>query len=267
MDDLFASSSESEAEIAEIAKERQTSPSLASSLTRRTLPTLETIDTQTLHLKVPSFLQFEPAQSTTDSTSTISWKYIQDKKNNSIIGRQSNSRLVIWSDDSISLLIGDNLMQTKMNKVDDSFVFYGLDDLFKSVFSVEQQIIVKPNHTRSLVELKKSKIKSFTPVLHPEVEISGIEKLEYEKERARKRLEAKQRNVGLKFGNDLNMEMLEEDSDPYEMDFIDDDNIDEKVEESKRKRAPSEDEEEESEEEDEPQVVSKKRQIIESDSD
>jgi RNA polymerase-associated protein LEO1 len=134
---------------------------------------------------------------------TIRWR----KKNNT---QESNSRMIRWSDNTFSLLIGEELFDVGTMDIKSRLHFLMSQhprEQFLTTRSRFQKVMTfQPTSTDSLAHKgfmlqlaqkhqKVARAKQFMTLQDPMKLIREQEKLELEKEKAKKKLEAKQRNM------------------------------------------------------------------------
>jgi RNA polymerase-associated protein LEO1 len=153
---------------------------------------------------------------------TVRWRYIRDAQGN-LKGRESNSRVIRWSDGTLSLLLGDELFEIVVQSMDNDYQYlvahHTEEGLFQTQAQFKRLMTFRPQGTHSMTHKKltmaiatkhkkEQRLKMFASREDPEKLKQEAERLENEKLKARRRLEAKQRSAAAKYG--LNEDFLEE---------------------------------------------------------
>ncbi|KAJ3089620.1 Paf1 complex component [Quaeritorhiza haematococci] len=183
----------------------------------------------------------------------IRWRYTKDEEGN-IVGKESNARLIRWSDNSFSLLLGEELFEVSVNQMEEAHQYLVVqhkeEGFLQTQARFNRMMTFRPHSTNSITHKKLTmaiankhrkfgRTKLFATTVDPEKLIMDIEKSENEKLKARRRMEAKQRSAMARLGGGLSEAGLEEEFsdddryasrsrsdrnlDQYEDDFIDDD--------------------------------------------
>jgi RNA polymerase-associated protein LEO1 len=174
--------------------------------------------------------------------------------------RQSNSRLVKWSDGSHSLMVGEELFDLSIQSMsaENNYIFgrHAEEGSMECLGKLKERIMIRPyitddqRHRKYLAAAAVAsakansdvRVKLAVTVADPEMEKQRMVKLEQEKIKARRKLEAKRRNLkqrsfervartGLsaKFLEERDEDELGEEEDEYEDDFIDDTKVGEET--------------------------------------
>ena len=203
---------------------------------------------------------------------------IRNRKNSKNQTIESNSRLNRWSDGTWTLQIGSEHFEVlpQVFSADENnllFFRHQNEDCLESVGKLANKLTVRPfmdsqgTHRKYLAlaeatgkGMKKVKVRVATTTADPEKEKRGLVKIQQERIKARRKLDAKRRNLEQKSFDRVGKEGLtarfleadEEDyeyenadEDEYDADFIDDGEIEELEDED----AENEDEDEEKEKE------------------
>ncbi|PJF16665.1 hypothetical protein PSACC_03525 [Paramicrosporidium saccamoebae] len=174
--------------------------------------------------------------------------------------RQSNSRLVKWSDGSHSLMVGEELFDLSIQSMsaENNYIFgrHAEEGSMECLGKLKERIMIRPyitddqRHRKYLAAAAVAsakansdvRVKLAVTVADPEMEKQRMVKLEQEKIKARRKLEAQRRNLkqrsfervartGLsaKFLEERDDDDLGEEEDEYEDDFIDDTKVGEET--------------------------------------
>jgi RNA polymerase-associated protein LEO1 len=134
--------------------------------------------------------------------STIRWRHGKNP--------ESNARLIRWSDNTFSLLIGEEMFEVGTTDIQERNQFlttqHPRDQFLKTQTRFQQFMSFTPSSTSSLAHKKfmlqlaqrhqkVSKAKQYVMMEDPEKQARELEKVEMEKWRAKKKLEAKQKNA------------------------------------------------------------------------
>ncbi|KAG7877040.1 hypothetical protein KL905_004957 [Ogataea polymorpha] len=133
---------------------------------------------------------------------TIRWRYA--KTSSDELYKQSNAAIVEWEDGSMSLKIGDEFFNIKLNNNEDEILVAESGDLYLPVTELKKSIQVLPSSTssrahkilantlQSNLRLKKSKkINTIVTTEDPELKAKEMEKAQREIEKARRKQLAK----------------------------------------------------------------------------
>ncbi|KAG7873045.1 hypothetical protein KL938_005161 [Ogataea parapolymorpha] len=133
---------------------------------------------------------------------TIRWRYA--KTSSDELYKQSNASIVEWEDGSMSLKIGDEFFNIKLNNNEDEILVAESGDLYLPVTELKKSIQVLPSSTssrahkilantlQSNLRLKKSKkINTIITTEDPELKAREMEKAQREIEKARRKQLAK----------------------------------------------------------------------------
>ncbi|KAI8816338.1 Leo1-like protein-domain-containing protein [Fimicolochytrium jonesii] len=170
----------------------------------------------------------DEAVSSVQLENTLRWRSVRDE--NGEESKESNARLVRWSDGSFSLVLGGEFFDaTVAAGPQHQYLSAQIPDpgVFQMQNRVPQIMMFRPYGVNQLVHKKLTKeiakkhqkgikTKSIVTMVDPEKEREALEKAEIEKVRARRRLEAKRRNASFG-GRSLTSRDLEADSDDDEL--------------------------------------------------
>ncbi|KAI8923352.1 Leo1-like protein-domain-containing protein [Entophlyctis helioformis] len=135
---------------------------------------------------------------------TIRWRY--DTHQTAPEAKDSNARLVRWSDNTFSLLLGDELFEVAENDLPDQHQYLAVDHpregFLQTRAKFNRVMSFRPHSTQSLTHKKLTmaiaskhkkigRTKLFTTTEDPEKQKAQYEKAENERHKARKRLEGK----------------------------------------------------------------------------
>ncbi|KND00898.1 uncharacterized protein SPPG_03998 [Spizellomyces punctatus DAOM BR117] len=195
---------------------------------------------------------------------TIRWRTVRNSDGEET--KESNARLVRWSDGTYSLLLGNEFFDVNCTEgAPHQYLTVQFPDegIFQAQSRVPRTMMFRPYGVNQLVHRKltreiakkhekKIKTKQIVTMMDPEKQREALEKSEMEKLRARRRLEAKRRNATLG-ARGLTSRDLEDDSeddelyvrgnanirqalDKYEDDFVVDDDEDDAADEEEEER-------------------------------
>ncbi|KAI9094991.1 Leo1-like protein-domain-containing protein [Phlyctochytrium arcticum] len=192
---------------------------------------------------------------------TIRWRSVVDEHGQE--RKESNARLVRWSDNTVSLMLGNEFFDantTEGSQHQYLTVQFPQEGIFQTQARMPKTMMFRPYGVNQLVHRKltreiaikhekKIKTKQIVTMMDPEKQREALERAEMEKMRARRRLESKRRNTALSRG--LTARGLEDDSedeamylrgnegirrafDGYDDDFVVNDEEDDEDEEERR---------------------------------
>lgn len=124
--------------------------------------------------------------------------------------KDSNAQLVRWSDDSFSLLVGEELFDVATSSLDSRHAYllsqHGQEACFRNQCRLQNLMTFRPSSTQSLTHkkltlaiatkhTKSSRAKMYSLLENPENVAKEAAKAEQERLKAKRRLESKQRAV------------------------------------------------------------------------
>ncbi|KAJ3004482.1 hypothetical protein HKX48_001199 [Thoreauomyces humboldtii] len=196
---------------------------------------------------------------------TVRWRNVRDANGDE--RKESNARLVRWSDGTTSLILGGEVFDaTYTQGAPHQYIAVSMPDadVLKMQKLTTRSMMFKPQSRTSMVHQKLKRhlaatkaqgqhTKMIVTLEDPEREREALEKVELEKIRAKKRLEAKRRNAvsGSRRMNDRDLEgdsdddmqyakgnaMINYQLEHYESDFVEDDEDEEEDDRRERERA------------------------------
>eukprot|EP01111_Echinosteliopsis_oligospora_P003392 TRINITY_DN1538_c0_g1_i3.p1 TRINITY_DN1538_c0_g1~~TRINITY_DN1538_c0_g1_i3.p1 ORF type:complete len:408 (-),score=131.73 TRINITY_DN1538_c0_g1_i3:156-1349(-) len=163
--------------------------------------------------------------------SVIRWRYAADGHGT----KESNARIVKWSDGSMHLMLGGELLDVNLNHLDSEHLFLycsqpntaGAGGFLQSHGRLTHKMTIKPAglqsklHHKLSVSLaqknqKVSKMKLVSTMVDPEVEKRDREKIEEDRIRSLNKIDAAQKNVAGSYNMDRRyLEGYDDDNDDY----------------------------------------------------
>jgi RNA polymerase-associated protein LEO1 len=163
---------------------------------------------------------------------TMRWRYVQDADDPTKVHAESNSRIITWSDGSRSLLVGDELLElvsATTAKHQYLVSIHHEDNMIVPEKSLQHKLLVQPYSTankshQKMASLLASKFRRThkTKMVHLERDPEKVRaeqlKVEMERVKAQKKLEAKKKAIEAKYSGHRDEDEDDEALDSYHLD-------------------------------------------------